>query len=170
MSCSAAYGRQGPRDWRGAEGRALWRPLELAAMIAGFVFFWPAGLAILAWKGWKEGWWFAGCRSQDADRGGRGASRWGGFGEGGGPGSGPGGPRRELRRDSGNSAFEDYKQAEITRLQAEFDRLVEEQRAFGEHLESLRRAKDKEEFDSFLASRRGAQGGPHQGGPGQPQA
>ncbi|WP_406854435.1 DUF2852 domain-containing protein [Alsobacter sp. KACC 23698] len=138
-------------------------------MIAGFVFFWPAGLAILAWKGWKEGWCFAGCRSQDAERGDRVGAQWGGFG-GGGQGPGPGWPRRELRRDSGNSAFEDYKQAEIARLQAEFDRLVEEQRAFGEHLESLRRAKDKEEFDSFLASRRGPQGAAPQGAPGQPQA
>jgi hypothetical protein len=169
MSCSAAYGRYEGRDWRGREGRARWRPLELAAMIAGFVFFWPAGLAILAWKGWKEGWWFAGCRGQDAEQGGRGGAQWGGFG-GGGQGPGPGWPRRELRRDSGNSAFEDYKQAEIARLQAEFDRLVEEQRAFGEHLESLRRAKDKEEFDSFLASRRGPQGGGPQASPGQPQA
>lgn len=172
MSCSAAYGFEGRSGWKtrdGREGRGAWRPFELAAMIAGFVLFWPVGLAILFYKGWKEGWWFASCRAPDGE--GRMAMRWGGQGRGGGEGRGPGWRRHELRRDSGNSAFEDYKAAEIARLQAEFERLVDEQRAFGEHLESLRRAKDKEEFDAFLASRSNAQGGGQDSGaPGQPQA
>ncbi len=119
-----------------------WRPLELAAMIGGFVIFWPVGLAILAWKGWKEGWW--GARRRFGGEAAASVSptweRWS--------------RDHELGRNSGNSAFEDYKDSELKRLQAEFDRLVEEQRAFGAFLESLRKAKDKEEFDAFLAQRR----------------
>ncbi len=134
------------------EMRRAWRPLELAAMILGFVLFWPLGLAILVWKGWKEGWWsnarpayaaagesrMSGCWSSREWR----RSAWSGWDD------------RELRRDSGNLAFEEYKQAELKRLQEEFDRLVAEQKAFGDFLENLRRAKDKAEFDQFIASRR----------------
>lgn len=153
MSCSATT--WGPRDGshRGFR-RGRWRPMELAGMIAGFVIFWPVGLAILAWKGWKEGWWgpnarryqneaFGAIRMPWQQRWTTGGGDWG----------------RELNRNSGNSAFEDYKDAELTRLQKEFERLADEQRAFAEHIEQLRRAKDKAEFDSFLASRRGGSQG-----------
>ncbi len=37
--------------WRGAADRR-WHPVELTAMIVGFVIFWPIGLAVLAWKKW----------------------------------------------------------------------------------------------------------------------
>lgn len=147
MSCTAS------RHWseEGWNLRAMtrgWRPLELVAMIGGFVIFWPVGLAILAWKGWKEGWWGARRRfEQGAAPGSSGTPAWDRWTR-----------DHELRRDSGNSAFEDYKDSELKRLQAEFDRLVEEQRAFGDFLDSLRRAKDKEEFDAFLAQRRGPAG------------
>ncbi len=141
--------------------RRGWRPLELAAMIAGFVLFWPVGLAILAWKGWKEGWWV----SRSALAGVFQSNRWGdksnwrGERRWTGPGwTGPGWDNRELNRDSGNAAFEDYKAAELKRLQAEFERLVAEQKAFGEFLDNLRRAKDKAEFDQFVASRRATDG------------
>lgn len=116
-------------------------------MVAGFVFFWPVGLAILGYMVWRNGGFWRGCRRSE-----RRDERFS-FGRGALGGDWGGG---ELRRDSGNSAFEDYKDQELKRLQAEFDRLVEEQRAFGEFLETLRRAKDKAEFDQFLASRRTA--------------
>ena len=128
-------------------GRTGWRPLGIAAMVAGFVFYWPVGLAILGYMVWRNGGFGRGCHRSD-----RRDERFPSFGRGALGGGWGGG---ELRRDSGNSAFEDYKDQELKRLQAEFDRLVEEQRAFGEFLETLRRAKDKAEFDQFLASRRG---------------
>jgi hypothetical protein len=138
--------------------------MELAAMIAGFIIFWPVGLAILAWKGWKEGWWGPNAR-RDQNGGGMRMpwqQKW--------PAQG-GDWGRELNRDSGNSAFEEYKDAELTRLQKEFERLADEQRAFAEHIEQLRRAKDKAEFDSFLASRRsGSQGQGFGAGGETPQA
>jgi hypothetical protein len=177
MSCSAMRWGAG-----GAHRRGGWRPFELAAMIGGFVLFWPIGLAILAAKGWREGWWGPNARSGEEGgprmpwqggawkRGGWQPSGWG-FGE----------PeqdwRRELNRDSGNLAFEDYKAEELKRMQAEFERLAADQRAFGDHIEALRRAKDKAEFDSFIASRRSGQssgsqssGGPISGGNPQPNA
>ncbi len=149
MSSTASRHAWSREGWGPVAVARTWRPLELAAMIGGFVIFWPIGLAILAWKGWKEGWWMAsrrGWRSDDCAQ----PRRWSANGFG---------ADRELRRDSGNSAFEDYKESELKRLQAEYDRLVEEQNAFGDYIEGLRRAKDKAEFDAFLASRRGPDAG-----------
>ena len=40
-------------DWRGARCGTSWRPLEIVAMILGFVLFWPIGLAILGFKLWQ---------------------------------------------------------------------------------------------------------------------
>jgi hypothetical protein len=31
-----------------------WRPVELLAMILGFIVFWPIGVAVLAWKIWQK--------------------------------------------------------------------------------------------------------------------
>jgi hypothetical protein len=54
-------------------------------------------------------------------------------------------------RSSGNRAFDEYK-AETLR------RLAEEQREFLAFLSRLRHARDKEEFDRFMADRRGPDG------------
>jgi hypothetical protein len=48
---------------------------------------------------------------------------------------------------SGNRAFDDYRTETLKRLE-------EEQREFREFLERLRFAKDKTEFDQFMADRR----------------
>lgn len=47
-----------------------------------------------------------------------------------------------------NSAFEEYRQETMARLN-------EEQRNFREFLQRLRRSRDKQEFDAFMAGRRG---------------
>jgi hypothetical protein len=62
------------------------------------------------------------------------AARWCG-------GGGPGG------RPSGNRAFDEYRAETLRRLE-------DEQREFMEFLERLRHAKDKAEFDQFMADRR----------------
>ena len=49
---------------------------------------------------------------------------------------------------SGNHAFDDYRAETLRRLE-------EEQREFLQFLERLRHAKDKAEFDQFMAERRG---------------
>ena len=50
-------------------------------------------------------------------------------------------------RSSGNRAFDDYRDGELRRLE-------EEGREFRAFLERLRRARDKEEFDRFMAENR----------------
>jgi hypothetical protein len=123
-------------------------------MIAGFVVFWPAGLVVLGWKlnwfGFGE--WFDGKFGTS-----RMTPEGQGFAFGCKRRGGPREPRDGLGRDSGNSAFDGWKQAEIARLQAEFDALAERQREFEDFLLHLREAKDREEFERFM-QRRSAQG------------
>ena len=130
-------------------GKAGW----IAATILGFVLWWPVGLAMLVfagcsgrlrrgWSGELPGQWHnmgGGCdwapwgSQRRRDRWERRQARWGGGG-GGGP--------------SGNQAFDDYRAETLRRLE-------DEQREFVDYLERLRRAKDKAEFDQFMADRRG---------------
>lgn len=55
--------------------------------------------------------------------------------------------RRDLA--TGNVAFDDYREEVLRKLE-------EEREAFDEYLRDLRRAKDREEFESFLEARRNA--------------
>jgi Protein of unknown function (DUF2852) len=124
------------------------RPLELVAMILGFVFWWPLGLAILVFKlcggelprfagpQWQSGSWPQGPWAQASWANGASARRgW-------------------QPSSSGNVAFEEYKRATLDRLEAERRSLAEEERAFADFLRELRTARDREEFDRFMQSRR----------------
>ena len=111
-------------DWLGRAERKLdehGRPAWIAAMVAGFILVWPIGLAILGYMIWSGR---MGCNGRKM----RGARRW----------------RHE---GTGNTAFDDYREATLRRLE-------EEQAAFTDFLEKLRRAKDQAEFDQFMSDRR----------------
>jgi hypothetical protein len=149
VNCSSARGFRG------------FQPVELVAMILGFVFFWPIGLAILVFKlcgGQFPR--FAGAEWQDAPWassswtrnfwGGPASSSWQGWS----------GSR------SSNEAFEEYKRSTLERLEAERRRLAEEEREFSEFLRELRRARDREEFDRFMQSRRQGSGSTGNGSSG----
>ncbi|SDN15583.1 Protein of unknown function [Methylobacterium phyllostachyos] len=123
------------------------RSLEIGAIVVGFIYWWPVGLALVAWKlaGYPA---FAELR--DTARrtlsdfeGARPVSRFARAFE------------AANRRDStGNAAFDDYRRAELDRLDAQRRALEEESRAFAAFVEELRRAKDREQFDAFMAKRR----------------
>jgi hypothetical protein len=88
----------------------------IAAFVLGFIFFWPLGLAILGYTLWSGR---MGCWN----------SR-----------------RKQARRTSGNTAFDDYREETLRRLE-------EEQSDFEGFLERLRRAKDKSQFEQFMSER-----------------
>ena len=111
--------------------RPAWTPLTIALMVIGFVVFWPLGLAMLAYILWGD-------RFEDFLADVRGNVRRAGAG------------------NSGNFAFDDYRQREIARLEEERRRLDEEREEFTEFLRNLRRAKDQDEFDRFMKERRSA--------------
>ncbi|MDI9846872.1 DUF2852 domain-containing protein [Rhodoblastus sp. 17X3] len=123
-----------------------WRPMELAAMILGFVLFWPIGLAILGWKMYQAKTRYAGDFGQFAQE------KWGGFERR----SGLGAMAREFSGRpgaSGNSAFDEWRKAELERLEEERRKIYEAEKAFYDYQEGLRQAKDREEFERFMASR-----------------
>ena len=55
---------------------------------------------------------------------------------------------------SGNVAFDDWRETEMARLNEERRKLSEMEREFDDYQRELRRAKDREEFESFLRNRR----------------
>ena len=54
---------------------------------------------------------------------------------------------------SGNAAFDAYKREQLKRLDEERRKLEDEQKAFRDFVEKVRRAKDQDEFDRFMAER-----------------
>lgn len=127
--------------------RPDWTPATIALMVLGFVVFWPLGLAMLAYilfgdrlKSFKRD------ANETVDgvfssfkRGRRGYCR------------------PQFR--TGNVAFDDWRDAELARLDEERRKLDEMREQFDEYVRELRRAKDQEEFDRFMRER-------NSGGPG----
>ena len=130
----------------------LGRPAWIALMILGFIVWWPVGLAMLAfiigsgrmscWNHHAMDHWQRKMERMQAkmDR----MRAW--MGPSGG-GAGWGGDRWGYPRSSGNHAFDEYRAETLRRLE-------EEQREFRDFLNRLRQAKDKAEFDQFMAERR----------------
>lgn len=123
------------------------KPAWITLMVLGFILFWPIGLAILAYLLWSGR---MGCGSNrawgDADRQARWEKkmqrlqeRWNASQGRGGRGSG--------FAPSGNRAFDEYREETLKRLE-------EDAREFKSFLDRLRMAKDKAEFDQFMADRR----------------
>ncbi len=116
-------------------GRGAW----IAAIVLAFWTFWPAGLALLMFlafsgrmRSWRSG--ARGTWSNPRARAWR--------------------SRVRTATPSGNRAFDEYRDETINRLE-------EEQREFMEYLERLRQARDRAEFDQFMADRRQPPGGSH---------
>ena len=142
--------------WRSA--RASWHPVELIAMILGFMIFWPIGLAILGLKMWQRK------SGEPGDLATAARSAWAkgedyaqGFGRNWaarGPAwaqpaaGGFGGMGR-----TGNSAFDEWRASELSKLEEERKRLANAEREFADHIEGLRRSRDREEFERFMAAR-----------------
>lgn len=134
-----------------------WRPIELVAMVLGFIVFWPIGLAIIAWKIWQRRTGYPGDLATFTQEkvddmrnrafGSGPARRWG-F-----TGAGPGYDPPPRRGDTGNRAFDDWKNAELERLEEERRKLDEAQKEFADYLAHLRQARDREEFDRFRRER-----------------
>ena len=111
------------------------RPIWIVAIVLGFWFWWPVGLAILLYRlstrrydngnqrtGWLGQWQFPNmmCRTS------RGFS---------------------FTPPSGNRAFDDYRSETLRRLE-------DEQKEFVDYLDRLRQARDRQEFEQFMAERR----------------
>src|SRR5262245_16494060 len=100
----------------------------IALLVLGFIIWWPLGLGTLAYlmRSGRMGCWKRG----EAGERMREAAQW-----------------WRQPPSSGNRAFDEYRTETLRRLE-------DEQREFREFLERLRLARDKTEFDQFMAERR----------------
>ncbi len=145
---TANFDRWGRPAWAGRHSDNFdsrdfgWHPGRIIVTIAAFIIWWPLGLAILAYSLWSRN---MGCWNNDRH------GRWGDKME-------RMQYKMERMRDrmerrgnyapsSGNRAFDDYRMETLRRLE-------EEQVEFKNFLDRLRHAKDKEEFDAFMAQQR----------------
>ncbi|KSV70410.1 membrane protein [Sinorhizobium sp. GL2] len=127
--------------------RPDWTPATIALMVLGFVVFWPLGLAMLAYilfgeklKTFKKD-------ANDTVDGMCSAFK-------------RGGRRSNWTHRTGNVAFDDWREAELARLEEERRKLDEMREEFDTYVRELRRAKDQEEFDRFMRDRKNGGSGP----------
>lgn len=119
--------------------RPAWTPATIALMVIGFMVFWPLGLAMLAYILWGDR--LDEFRSEMHRAKDQFSGSWGRC------------ARNTRRTATGNVAFDDWRNAELQRLEEERRKLDEMRAEFDEYLHELRRARDQEEFDSFMAAR-----------------
>lgn len=116
-------------------GKAGWATLAVVA----FWLAWPLGVVLVAYlaaSGRLEAW-----RSEF-----KGPGTWFNL-DMRAPGSGRSGGFSFRRASSGNQSFDEYREETLRRLE-------DEQQEFQAFLERLRKARDKAEFDAFMAERR----------------
>ncbi|MCA2013443.1 DUF2852 domain-containing protein [Pararhodobacter sp. CCB-MM2] len=120
MTAIAAFPRNA-ESWLDEKGKGAW----IAAMVLGFIVFWPLGLALLAYMIWGKQMFRKNCNHsyRNSQR-----HAW------------------AMHKPSGNAAFDAYKAETLKRLE-------DEQEAFSDFLKRLREAKDKAEFDQFMDDR-----------------
>jgi hypothetical protein len=126
------------------------KPAWIGLTIVSFILFWPLGLVVLGYligsgrmaclaHGSGDRWQRRMERMQHRmERMQAAAEQWTG---------------RGFRSSSGNRAFDEYRDETLRRLE-------EEQREFKAFLDRLRHAKDKAEFDQFMADRGHRYAGP----------
>src|SRR5450631_2877306 len=123
---SSSNGSAGGTQWRGCAGGEPWKLVEVLAMVLGFIVFWPIGVAVIGWKFWQRKSGYPGdivAFGREKWRANWGSARWGaaashwpasGFGAG----------------STGNHAFDEWRSAELARLEEERKRLVAAEREF----------------------------------------
>ena len=128
---------RGPGKGRSRAHRAQWSGFNIAAMVLGFVFFWPIGLIVL-------GWILSGRHVQELP----GAVRqlWSTVFDKSGDSAG----------SSRNSVFHDYQQTQYDRIREIKEEIKARSHRFGEFRSDVKRRADQEEFDRFMASSPGS--------------
>ncbi|SDU44947.1 DUF2852 domain-containing protein [Stappia sp. ES.058] len=119
-----------------------WSPMTIGLMVLGFIVFWPLGLAMLAYILWGDRFHSV---ADDARRHWDQSAMKRGF------------QSRDFQAQgfgrTGNAAFDEYRARELKRLEEERARLETMRAEFDDFLRELRRAKDQDEFDRFMADK-----------------
>lgn len=120
--------------------RPAWTPATIALMVLGFIIFWPLGLAMLAYIIWGD-------RLDEFKKGVNRATdsvsdtfsrTSGGF----------------QRGQTGNAAFDEWREQELSRIADERRKLEEDIQEFEDYKREVRRSQDTEEFEAFMKARK----------------
>ena len=127
-----------------------WTAPDVAVMVGAFVIRWELGLAFLGLKLWQQASGYQGSVFSFA------REKWDGMVA----------LTRQLLpgtilpftvsvgpRSTGNKAFDAWRQGELTRIEAERERLQTAEREFTAYRDELLHAKDREDFDRFMQAR-----------------
>ena len=127
---------------------AFGKPAWIALIVLGFMVWWPLGLSVLAFTvgSGRMGCGHQGHWQNKMDRM-QSKMDWMRSRVSGGPWNATWNAPWNYAPSSGNRAFDEYRTETLRRLE-------DEQREFREFLDRLRVAKDKTEFDAFMAERR----------------
>lgn len=134
--CSTAdHSERSSRDHRCGEwsSRGDWSGFNIAAMVLGFVFFWPIGLFFLYWI-------LKGRSVKDLPRATR--RKWSKM-----TGSQP----RGGVEGSDNEVFNEYQQTQFDRIREIKEEIKDRSRRFADFRASARRRADEEEFNRFMS-------------------
>jgi biopolymer transport protein ExbB/TolQ len=123
--------------------RPAWTPATIALMVIGFMVFWPLGLAMLAYIIWGDR-----LDSFKADVNRATDDFTSAFRKKSGYGA---------AASSGNVAFDEWRDSELSRLDEERKKLDEMRHEFDQHMRDLRMARDRKEFEQFMADRQASQ-------------
>ena len=122
--------------------RPAWTPATIALMVLGFMVFWPLGAAMLAYILWGDR---LDAFKADVNRATDGFAN--SFRKN----------TTGMRSNSGNAAFDEWRDAELSRLDEERKKLDEMRNEFDQHMRDLRMARDRTEFERFMADRKASQ-------------
>ena len=121
--------------------RPAWTPATIALMVLGFIIYWPLGLAMIAYILWGDQ--LEMFKSDINQATSTVAEKFRSSG-----------PAKRNKSRTGNVAFDDWREVELSRLEEERRKLDEAAAEFDDYLRELRRAKDEEEFEAFLATQK----------------
>jgi Protein of unknown function (DUF2852) len=125
----------------GGRMKKKWSASEIATMVGGFIVFWPLGLLALGAKLVKGEMWQGAAEN---------VSPWANWKK---PEHSGFTKPWERHSFTGNAAFDDYRKEQFAKLDEQRRKLDEERKAFADYLAKLRKAKDQDEFDRFMAER-----------------
>ena len=124
-------------SWRCSKGpcRGRWSPINIAAMVFGFILFWPVGMVILFWI-------LSGRNVKDLPNAVH--DQWTAF---------FGNENRDNDTGSENSVFNAFQQTQYDRIKEIKEEIKTRARRFKEFRANARRRADEEEFNQFMADK-----------------
>jgi hypothetical protein len=122
-------------------GGGHWSGANIAAMVLGFIIFAPLGVVVLAWA-------LMGRRVQDLPAWLR--EKWQQFGPG---------DRAVASGGSDNTVFNEYQQTQYDRIREIKDEIGRRAEAFRSFRADAQRRQDQKEFEDFMATNPGSEGG-----------